>query len=46
MVVPCIVKIWLYSWGVKKLLSGLANWVLIIMAMAPAAKKKTKLVLR
>ena len=45
-VVPCIVRIWLYFSGVSSVLSGIASCVRISSASTPPSAKKTITVAR
>jgi hypothetical protein len=43
-VVPCIVKIWLYCAGVRNLFCGSASWMRTSSAITPPTRKKKKVV--
>ena len=45
-VVPCMVKIWLYFSGVSNVLSGAPSWMRISSASTPPNMKNTKAVYR
>ena len=45
MVLPCMVKIWLYLSGPRKRFSGRASWIRISTARKPANTKKMKAVI-
>ena len=45
-VVPCIVKIWLYCSGVRNVFCGSASWMRMSSAMTPPTRKKKKVVNR
>ena len=44
MVVPCMVKSWLYSLALRTLPLGVASWLRINKASTPPMRKKTKAV--
>jgi hypothetical protein len=46
MVVPCIVRIWLYRSGVSSVLSGIASCARMSIASTPPSTKKTSTVAR
>ena len=46
MVVPCMVRIWLYRSGVSSVLSGTASCVRISSASTPPSTKNTRTVAR
>ena len=43
-VLPCIVKIWLYRSGLRNVLSGFMSWIRIIAASTPPIAKNTNAV--
>ena len=41
-VVPCMVKSWLNTWGETKRLLGMASWMRISIASTPAIRRKMR----
>jgi len=39
---PCIVKTWLYRFGDRNVLPGMANWMRIMSASRPPNRRKMK----